>query len=519
MEPKFNGGPLSRRQHGVAEPNGHVPDAKSPRPGSNPYLLLTRGGTTVDLIALARAAGHKNLPATHDQQLAEFEDLIVSEHVRQHLERVEATRGRLDELESAFGALADQLPTPRDLATVVEDAAAGLERELGDERALVPERQTQQQARRDLNHFVDERGLNRPAHYPQSRRLHLAWVAILATAEALANAAFFAGASSIGLIGGSVIAVVTAALNTGTGVIVGFSCLRGVHHPQAWVRRLSALGVSVYAVFVVIFNVAVGRARDLATTGTLSAGAFTELLRHPFDISLVSTTLVAVGLFASAVALYKGRSLDDVVPGYGDLDRRFAKVNRRFDESAAELRGVVLGHVERVPEALRNVVSSGEQIVKQLENVVVDAGKELEAYEADVHHLATSCAGLLRRVRGANVRVRTIAPPKHFDRFPEFSMDVSPAPLQRLKARLVHAHAGLDELKSEAYAIRGQQAQRVKSAAARFESFVDAQLIRAEARHVGESVTSDVVIVDDDGGVATDVRAREANGPAWRSRS
>jgi hypothetical protein len=106
---------------------GNGSGTSSPRPGSNPYLILTRNGTPVDLIALALAAGRENLPASNDQQLAEFEDLIVSEHVRQHLERVEGTRGRLHELESVFGALEDQLPTPRDLATVVEDASAGLE--------------------------------------------------------------------------------------------------------------------------------------------------------------------------------------------------------------------------------------------------------------------------------------------------------------------------------------------------------------------------------------------------------
>lgn len=494
----------------------------SPRPGSNPYLILTRNGTPVDLIALALAAGRENLPASNDQQLAEFEDLIVSEHVRQHLERVEGTRGRLRELESVFGALEDQLPTPRDLATVVEDASAGLERELSNERALVTERQTQQQARRDLNHFVTERGLNRPACYPHSRRLHLAWVAVLGTIEALANSVFFASTSNIGLIGGLVTAVVIAALNTGSGVLVGFTCLRGLHHHRASARWLSGLGVAVFVAFVVTFNLAVGRARDLAAAGAFSAGALPELLRHPFDLSLMSTALVGVGLIASALALYKGRSLDDVVPGYGDLDRRFTKADQGFNQSATDLRGIVLGHVENVPDDLRTTVSKCEQVVKQLENTVVDAGKVLEAYEADVQHLATSCAGRLRRVREANTRVRTTAPPKHFDRFPEFTIDVSPAPLQRLKARLAQANVRLDKLKDVAHAIRGQQAQRVKGAAKRFESFVDAQLIRAEASRGSEngvdvtksdmaSTVSDVNVMNDD--------EFGANGPAWRTRS
>jgi hypothetical protein len=478
-------------------------------------LILTRSGTPVDLIALARAAGLKNLPASNDQKLAEFEDLIVSEHIRQHLERVEGTRGRLRELESVFGALEDQLPTPRDLATVVEDASAGVERELGDERALVPERQTQQQARRDLNHFVSERDLNRPARYPRSRRLHLAWVAVLATIEALANSVFFASTSNIGLIGGLVTAVVIAALNTGSGVLVGFTCLRGLHHHRASARWLSGMGVAVFVAFVVTFNLAVGRARDLAAAGAFSSGALPELLRHPFDLSLMSTALVGVGLIASALALYKGRSLDDVVPGYGDLDRRFTKADQHFDQSATELRGIVLGHVENVPEGLRGTVSKGEQMVKQLEDTVVDAGNVLEAYEADVQHLATSCAGRLRRVREANARVRTTAPPKHFEHFPEFTIDVSPAPLQRLKARLAQANVRLDKLKDVAHAIRGQQAQRVKSVAKRFESFVDAQLIRAEA---SRDVENDVDVPTGDM-VGTNSDELGANGPAWRTRS
>ena len=461
--------------------NGHQDvDSHSTRPGARAYLTVTNGRKPGDLIAEARAAGRDNLPRSDAEQLSDPENTIHAEHARQHLRLVEQTRVRLRELEAAFETEADQLPRPRDLGTIVEGALARVEGELGDERLLIPERRGQQRGLRDLRHLVAEQSITRPARYPQSKRLHLAWVAVLATIEAVGNAAFFAGISSIGWLGGLVSALGVAILNTGSAVLVGYTCLRGLHHHRPWVRRLSTVGLIFYAILIVAFNLALGRARDLAAEGALSTQALPGLLRHPLDLSLMSVALVGLGLVAVAIALAKGRSLEEVIPEYGPLHRRFVEADQGFARSTDTLRNRVVAHVDAIPDRLRAEVRRAQHIVDGLEGVVVDAEKAVEAYESDRQHLETECGRLLRQFRSANERVRSTRPPAYFATVPSFPSQIDSRPIERLKERLATVHGLLDEFKVEAHRIEGEQKQRVQATALRFEKFHDSQVHRAD---------------------------------------
>lgn len=457
------------------------PERPLERPGARPYLTVTHGGEPNDLIAAARAAGLHNLPRTDATQLSGHEDTIVSEHARQHVKLVEQTRGRLAELTATFSALEHQLPSVRDMAAVVDGATAQFESDLGDERLLVPERREQQRALRTLRHETAERGHTRPAHYPKSKRLHLAWVAVLATVEAICNSGFFAGLSSIGWLGGLCAAIVIAALNTGSAVLVGFTCLRGLHHHRREVQRLSALGVAVYAILAVVFNLWVGRARDVAAAGALSQQSLPQILRHPLDLSLLSAALVGLGLLAVAIALAKGRGLDDVVPGYGHLDRQRVRSDQHFVRTTDALRHQVMAHVEAVPGRLGAEVERAAGIVAQLEATVVDAEKSAEAYESDRQHLETDTTRLLRNFRSANESVRSTPPPKYFQSFPILSSHLDTAPVQLLKTRLIAAAQRFDELKAVADRLEAGQPERVQTATRQFEKFYAGQLRRADA--------------------------------------
>jgi hypothetical protein len=454
---------------------------------------VTHGGEPADLIAEARADGLRNLPRTDATQLSGPEDAIVSEYTRQHVTLVERARGRLSELTAAFTAQEDQLPAPRDLTTIVEGASAQFHAELGDERLLVPERRQQQQNIRDLRHLVAERNLTRPARYPRSRRLHLAWVALLATAEAVCNSGFFAGLSSIGWLGGLCAAIVIAALNTGSAVLVGYTCLRGLHHHRHGVRQLSGVGVTVYVIIAVSFNLVVGRARDLAAVGALSQQSVMQILRHPLELSLLSAALVGLGLLAVAIALAKGRSLDDPTPHYGHLHRRQVDTDQHFARATDALRQRAMEYVEAVPGRLRAEVRRMAGIVEQLEATAVEAEKTPEVYESDRQHLQTDCTRLLRSVRSANERVRSTPPPDYFLTFPAFLSQLDAEPVIVLKRRLADVHRRFDEFKAEASRLEGDQPQRAQAATLRFEQFYFSQLRRADADRGDPSDSADTL--------------------------
>jgi hypothetical protein len=451
------------------------------RPGSRAYLVVKPGTTPGDIMAEARAAGRENLPRSDAQEISGPEDTIRAEHERQHIALTERTRGRLADLVASFSTIEQLLPGSHDLAAVVDDAEAKVRSALSDERLLVPERRAQQRGLRDLNHLVDTQQITRPPRYPKSKRLHLAWVAVLATIEAVANSAFFAEISSIGLLGGLVSALGIAVLNTASAVLVGYGCLRGLHHHHSTIRRLSALALAAYLILIVAFNLAVGHARDLATAGVLTSQGFSQLLRHPFTLSLLSAALVGLGLVSVTIALATGRSLDELIPSYGPIHRRFVGAERTFAQSSDALRSQVMAHVHAVPERLRAEVRRARQLLDQLELTVVGADKTVVSYETGRQHLEADCARLLREFRSANERVRSTRPPSYFREFPEFASRVDARPVHALKQRLTAAHYRLDELKVAAHRLEAEQPERVRDAGLRFEHFYEGQLHRADA--------------------------------------
>ena len=462
----------------------HVPRAQDDgggRPGEVPFLTITRAAAPGDLVAQARAAGRDNLPRSDAQQLSDPENTIHAEHVRQHLVLIERARVRLRELDAAFDSEEGHMPSFRDIGAIVDGAMAKVDGELGDERALVPERRDQQRGLRDLRHLVSERGITRSPRYPRSRRLHLAWVVVLATLEAIGNAAFFAGVSAIGWLGGLASALGIAALNTGSAVLVGYTCLRGLSHHRVVVKRLSAIGLALYCLLILLFNLAVGRARDLAEAGALTGQALPELLRHPFDLSLMSAALVGLGIVVVAIALAKGRSLDEAIPDYGPLHRRFLEVDQGFSRATDEVRARVMGHVEAIPGQLRSEVQRGRRVVEQLEAIVVSAHKAAEAYDSDRQHIESECGRFLRQFRSANEGVRSTRPPAYFASFPDFPVLLDANPVRHLEDRLAAVHVRFDKFKTEAHRLEAAQPGRVQAATRRFEDFFDGQVRRADA--------------------------------------
>jgi hypothetical protein len=264
-------------------------------------------------------------------------------------------------------------------------------------------------------------------------------------------------------------------------VLVGYTCLRGLHHHRRGIRRLSALGIAAYAIVAFGFNLAVGRARDLAETSALTRQSVPEILHHPFELSLLSAALVGLGLLAVAIALAKGRSLDDPTPHYGRLHRLHVGTDQDFVNTTSALRQRAMAHVEAIPGGLQAEVARMARIVEQLEATVVEAERTPEVYESDRQHVQTNCTRLLLSVRSANERVRSTPAPAFFRTFPEFPSQLDTEPVVQLKRRLDAAHRRLDAFKVEARRFEAGQPERVQQATHHFGQFYNSQLRRADA--------------------------------------
>jgi hypothetical protein len=448
---------------------------------STPYFVITNGGKPIHLVDQARADGLQNLPESSAIEPGEIESTVTREHERQHLERAERTQHELHELKVEFEELEDQLPRVENLESTVDQALAGIEHDLAADHTLPPLRQEEQRQRRDLRAFVRQHRLAREPRYPTSRLLHFGIVGLLVVAESLANAGFFAPVSTLGLIGGFLLAVAVSAVNVFSGLMTGFFCVRGLHHFRRPLRWLAGCGVVVYGLFTLGFNVALGQYRDLAATAGINAHLpLRGLLSNPLDLSLTSAALVVTGVIMSLLALWKGYRLDDPVPGYGEKHRNLVAASQALQQLTNSLRRRVLGRVEAAAERCQAILNRAEGIVKQLQAATVRAEHTLDGYETHRAHLEHQCELLLRRYRDENQAIRTNRAPTYFASFPIFPSLIDHTVPEELVARLGRASDALDGLKAEAHRLRREQADRVKQAAQRFEECLHEQFRRAD---------------------------------------
>jgi len=463
------------------------PDAGS-QPSSNgekaPYFVESAGAGRVEIVRAARAAGRENLPDYSAQEPSDVETAIVSEHERVHRDRLERARGELRELADAFGCLEHALPHPQDLHVAVEGAAAEVERDLSDGQPLARLRQEQSLRHRDLRHFMRERGLSREAHYPASRVLHLAFVAVLVVAESIGNSGFFALGSDLGLLGGFVLAVSVSLINVVTGCLAGFFCFRWRNSQNRRLRNVATAGVVAYVVFALLFNLAVARFRDAAIyAGGSGLVGIDQVLSLTHPLSLAGAALLVVGLIASVLSAWKGFRLDDAVPHFGDRHRRYKSAEADFSQARDKHHRQVLGHAESVPDRCRVLVRRAAEILEQLGQLVVRAEQCVEGYEAERERTERWACQWLKRFRTENEAVRTTKVPAYFASYPSFPSQLDAAPVLELQQRLGRAATDVEALRTEARTIEHRQPERVREADTRIQGFMARVQQLADAGH------------------------------------
>lgn len=200
--------------------------------------------------------------------------------------------------------------------------------------ALNDARNEQLHLLKELRRFKVENGLERSASYPTSKLFHFSLIALVVIIEALGNMYLFAQGNELGLLGGIFEAILLSVVNVGVTVVVGMLALPHLNVPTGAKRRLALVALIAAILFALLFNFTAAHYRDLLSISKEQAlmGSIPHAFQHPFELSFNGLVLLVLGLIVSALGLWKGYTLDDKYPGYGDATRKYEEAKEAFKE-------------------------------------------------------------------------------------------------------------------------------------------------------------------------------------------
>jgi hypothetical protein len=372
-------------------------------------LVVTDSGERFDLLAHARAAGARNLPATSATVPNEVEQAAIHQAQEDHLDAARRARDARDHAVAEFDALERSLPERRDLDRVVERAQERVEAELGSDRSVKERCEDLHRAHLALRRLIRELGLAREPRYPASRLLHYGLIAALFVLEAVVNAGFFARLSPDGLSGGVLLAAGVALVNVGLGLLAGDVLLRHLHHPRH--HRLAQVGLILYGTATIACNLVVAHMRDIALTASSASSEFPVL-------SFESWLLFALGVISSLMAARAAYLADDPAPGFGRAHRRFVQAQREFRSAQEGLHARLLAYVQAIPDGCAAVLTRMRDGLGHLVKIRLRVNEVIEVYDGDRVRCETTCTHVLRVYRGENRAVRTSPAPQYFEDYP-----------------------------------------------------------------------------------------------------
>jgi len=230
------------------------------------------------------------------------------------------------------------------------------------------------EARRDdLRSFRNKWNItDRAAIYPESHILHFSILAALVLFEGMANAYFFSTGSDLGLLGGWLQAITVSFTNViAAFFLIGFLGMRqlsnfhiGANMKQMGAGLLALAGIAVAAFALFGLNLTAAHFRDLlelnaatlAIGGSETTGAVLspvlEARTNPFGFqTLEALLLLILGVTFAIIAAYKGRTFDDVIPGYGGVTRRLVAASNALETAIFSKKNGSLPQ-EKVEDAL-----------------------------------------------------------------------------------------------------------------------------------------------------------------------
>ncbi len=327
----------------------------------------------------------------------------------------------------------------------IKQELAAIDTQLGDSQQQIFDEveQNYQKALDDVktmephfNKFRMERGITRPAIYPESKLLHLSLVAVFLLLEAFLNATFFDTGS--GMFAAYMIAFSVAALNVAVALGLGilFRFKNDNQSPNRFWGYLALPGF-IFSALAINAGVACYRAfldikPDLANTGEAFFSAVTKvpgfLMFHDVGANLHSFLLFGVGLLGAAIAFWKGYRLDDSIPGYGEQDRTLNTYRARLSEMENTVRQRLIHLVDEARAKVDSTIAAFKAKQTTYLQTIVDQEVLAEEFSSTIDECLSRSNSYLKVYRATNSAVRTEPEPSFFKVFlgrNDFTQEVS----------------------------------------------------------------------------------------------
>lgn len=274
------------------------------------------------------------------------------------------------------------------------------------------------EARDEYERFRSERGLVRAPRYPDSHLYHFAVLFAVAVIEGLVNAIFFARGNDLGLLGGTLYALLMA----GVDVFVVFRLGRwiGAVTAREWHYRLAGFTAAlVFVAWAIGFNLLVGHVREALQVDAETAmrTAWAAFQEAPLGLDQAdSWLLVAIGFALSVVAMGDGLRWDDPCPGYGEHHRRWQLAEREAEHWRMTWREHASRQREEAQQRIASALRDARREVVALESAIDTKALLLRNIRTFASHYEESCNALIQDYRDENRRCRTTPVPPYFGR-------------------------------------------------------------------------------------------------------
>ena len=272
-------------------------------------------------------------------------------------------------------------------------------------------------AKINLNIFcVNNKIGGRAAIYPESYIWSLSLIIAFIVAESVVNLFFFAQGSSLGFLGGWMTALLTALANVLASTLAGGFFYRYTNHCKTSWRCFGWIGFIALCFFVGLLHLAVAHYRELAIRMTdvdavSFVAALTALKENPFGFQdMLSLVLIIIGVFITIVAMRKGYSWDDPYPGYGDVYRRWKKLDdaknyfiKNYHQSGIDIK-------KKSGAALVGILISWDEEKKKLERIRANISGFFDRCAKDYEQVVDAAKQLLNSYWGSVRQVHQDVP-------------------------------------------------------------------------------------------------------------
>ena len=290
------------------------------------------------------------------------------------------------------------------------------------------------------NYFRTINGISSDAEYPESMLWHFAIITVCFLGETLANSYFLKDQGDDGnWLNGFVFATLISLINVSTAAFLGY----GWRYKNLKEKTPKILGESAFIIFIILtifLNSLFASYRSFLQSPTVTAfsdqdlivsidpNAFTKAIIGALTLQwhitdIMSFMLFVFGLILSGLAFWKGYTLDDKYPAYGDLDRSLKKFQAAEDEHFKTIRKKIQSMLDQYVQKIMSAMREPDDLRSSVNSAVNNYRNRYVLVSARFNKLEDHYNLALRSYRNANKAVRgaNLPCPAYFNVFDNLS--------------------------------------------------------------------------------------------------